>query len=104
MSTVEDIVKVEREAAAQLSAARKKAETIKRDGQAEAQQIVTAARAKRSQEAESILAETEKRLAEADACAAKRLQSHLSARKDRFARQAPHVIDWIINQILSCGD
>ncbi len=99
MGSVEEILRVEREAAANLDAARKEADAIKRKGRDDAAAIVAGARARRSSEEAAIMADVEGRLADVEAKTQEELNARLQARRRCFDKRAPEVADWVVSQI-----
>lgn len=101
MSKIEDIVHVEREAAEMLRRAQVEADTIKREGQAEAERIVEAARRQRLNEEKAITAEYDARIAEENTRMQSELDTLLAERQKAFDTHASSVTEWVVRRLMS---
>lgn len=100
MSTIDDILKTERETAEQLRLAKEQAEKIKKDARTDAARIVSDARAKRAQERQKILEETRARIAQADEKTEKELENARAENTEVFSKKKEDVAKWIVTRIL----
>jgi hypothetical protein len=100
MSKIEDIVNVEREAAEMLRKAQAEADTIKREGQSEAERIVEQARQRRLNEEKAIMAEYDARIAEEDDRMQSELDSLLAKRQKSFDTHVSQVTEWVIRRLM----
>ncbi len=100
MSTIEEIVKVEREAEAQLKAAQAEAEAIKRNGKLEAEKIVAEARTKKADYEKSFLESVENKLKISADKNRKNLESKLKKREKVFQEKAQETVEWLLDEII----
>ena len=99
MSTIEEIVKVEREAEARLKAAQTEAEAIKTAGKAEAKKIVDDANAKRVADEKKYLENVENQIKELADKSRKELDAKLKKREEVFEEKVPETVKWIVDEI-----
>ena len=100
MSTINDIVNVERAAAERLNTARQEAETIKQAGQAGAEQIREAARKQRMEEEQAIKTEFEQRWKAEEEQMQVELEKELARRRKKYETHAAAIVDWVTERIL----
>ncbi len=100
MSTIEEIVKVEREAEARLKSAQIEAEAIKNAGKAEAEKIVADARTKRADDEKAYFENVEKQIQEAADEKQKELEAKLKKREKVFEEKVPETVKWIVDEII----
>jgi len=100
MSTIEKIVQVENEAEAYLVAAQKESEEIKKNGKAQAERIVAAARAKRIDDEKTYFENIEKKINEISDINKKELEAKLKSREKRFNEKANQTAKFLVNQII----
>ncbi|MCK5852970.1 hypothetical protein KAH27_08090 [bacterium] len=100
MSTIEEIIKIERDTAAQLESAKKEAEKIKTAAREEAVIIIDDAKAKRKLQSEEIYNETDTQTSEFENKTMDELNEKLNRSKLSFDRQTGNVADWIVEQII----
>ncbi len=100
MSTIEKIIKIERDTAAQLESAKKEAEKIKTAARENAAEIIDDAKAKRKIQSEEILNKTDAQTSEFEKKTMDELNEKLGRSKLLFNRQTGNVADWIVEQII----
>ena len=103
MSTIEEIVSIERDAAAQLEAARKQADEIRTAAQDEAAQIVADARARRTEQEEQMRAELDQRLSKEDEQTQAEIARQSESRRATFEQHVDAAVDWVVERILGTG-
>jgi len=100
MSTIEEIIKIERDTAAQLETAKKEAEKIKTAAREDAAGIVDDAKAKRKTQSEEIFKITDDQTFEFEKKTMDELNEKLNRRKRLFNQKTGNVADWIVEQII----
>ena len=100
MSTIEEIIKIERESATQLEAAKKEAEMIKTAAREKASEIIEDAKSKKKIQAEEIFKEFEAQTSEFEKHTFDELNQKLNRSKSLFNQQTGNVADWIVEQII----
>ena len=100
MSTIEEIIKIERDTAAQLESAKKEAEKIKTAAREDAVGIIDDAKAKRKIQSEEIFNETDVQTSEFEKNTMNELNDKLDRSKMSFNQQTGNVADWIVKQII----
>ena len=100
MSTIEEIVKVEREAESRLKSAQEEAEAIKTAGKAEAKRIVAEARARRAGDEKAYLESVGNQIKASADKNQKELESKLKKRKEVFKIKAPETVKWLVDEIV----
>ena len=103
MSTIDDIVKIEAEAAAATAAAQKETERIRQEGLAAAAKITADAAAALAADIAAISASTDNRIKAEDDRIARENEQDLAGRKAQFDKQAAPAVDWIVNTLLTGG-
>ena len=100
MSTIEEIIKIERDTAAQLESAKKEAEKIKTAAREDAVGIIDDAKAKRKIQSEEIFNETDAQTSEFEKNTMNELNDKLNRSKMSFNQKTGNVADWIVEQII----
>ena len=100
MSTIEEIIKIERDTAAQLESAKKEAEKIKSAAREDAVGIIDDAKVKRKIQSEEIFDKTDSQTAEFEKKTMNELNVKLNRSKLLFNQQTGNVADWIVEQII----
>jgi len=100
MSTIEEIIKIERDTAAQLESAKKEAEKIKTAAREDAVGIIDDAKAKRKIQSEEIFNETDVQTSEFEKNTMNELNDKLNRSKMSFNQKIGKVADWIVEQII----
>ena len=100
MSTIEEIIKIERDTASQLESAKKEAEKIKTAAREDALGIIDDAKAKRKIQSEEIFDKTDAQTSEFKKMTMNELNEKLSRSKLVFKKQTGNVADWIVEQII----
>ncbi|RLD09839.1 MAG: hypothetical protein DRI44_07605 [Chlamydiae bacterium] len=100
MSTIEEIIKIEREATSQLEIAKKEAENIKNSAREEAVKILSAAKIECKAQTEDIYNKVDAHTIETEKNTLDQLNKKLNERKIIFSRQCNDVANWIVEQII----
>ena len=100
MSTIEDIIKIERDTASQLKTAKNEAEKIKTAAREDAAEIIDAAKAERKVQSEKIFNQTDAQTSIYEKEAMGKLNEKLERGELLFNKQTGNVADWIVEQII----
>ncbi len=100
MSTIEEIVKVEREAEARLKSAQTEAETIKNNGKADAEKIIAEARSRRAGDEKAYFENIKVQINEDAEKKQKMLDAELKKSKEFFDEKAPETVKWLVDEIV----
>jgi len=100
MSTIEEIIKIERESAAQLEDAKKEAEMIKTAAREEAAEIIEDAKSKKKIQSEEIFNKINAQTSDFEKHTIDELNKKLSHSNLLFNQQTGSVADWIVEQII----
>ncbi len=100
MSTIEEIIKVERDSATQLETAKKEAEKIKTAAREEAAGIIDDSKNKCKVQAEDIFNKINAQTSEFEKNTMNELNKKLSQSKLLFNQQSDNVANWIVEQII----
>ncbi len=102
MSTIEEIVKVEREAETRLKSAQAEADSIISNGKAEAKKIVADARVRRADDENAYLENIESQIKVSADKSQKELETKLKKREEVFRKKTPETVKWIVDEIIRC--
>jgi len=100
MSTIEEIVKVEREAEERLKSAQAEAETIKNNAKTQSGKIVAEARAKRVNVEKEYFENIKKKIREEAKEKQIELETELNKRQETFEKKAPETVKWLVDEII----
>ncbi len=103
MSNIDEIVKIEAEAAATVAAAQKEAERIRQEGLAAAAKIAEDAKAAMIADAASVSAATDERIKAEDERTMRENAQKMTERQAQFEKQAAAAVKWIVNTLLTSG-
>jgi len=96
MSTIEEIIKVERDSATQLETAKKEAEKIKTGAREEAARIIDNSKDKCKLQAEDIFNKIDAQTSEFEKNIMNELNEKLTQSKLLFNQQSDNVANWIV--------
>ena len=100
MSTIEEIIKVERDTVSQLETAKKEAEKIKTEAREKAAEIIDNAKKECKLQAETIFNKADAQTSEFEKKTLNELNEKLNQSKSLFKQQSGQVADWIVEQII----
>ncbi len=100
MSTIEEIIKIERETAEKLNSAKKEAEKIKEDARAEAANIIAQAKADRKKQSADIIKNIDSKIAEIEKKKFDEVNQSILSANSSFNQKADSIADWIVEQII----
>ena len=100
MSTIEEIIRIERETSAQLDAAKSEAERIKNDARDEAAKIIADAKKQRAEQTVKIISNIDEKIAGIEIQKLNDLNKKMDQANKAFNQKADTVAEWIVEQII----
>jgi len=100
MSTIEEIIRIERETSAQLNAAKSEAERIKNDARDEAAKIIADAKKQRAEQTVKIISNIDEKIAGIEIQKLNDLNKKMDQANKAFNQKADTVAEWIVEQII----
>ena len=100
MSTIEEIIKIERDTASQLKTAKNDAEKIKIAAREDAKEIIEVAKAERKVQSEKIFNQADAQTSIFEKETMGKLNEKLECNELLFNQQTDNVADWIVEQII----
>jgi len=100
MSTIEEIIRIERETSAQLDAAKSEAERIKNDARDEAAKIIADAKKQRAEQTVKIISNIDEKIAGIEIQKFNDLNKKMDQANKAFNQKADTVAEWIVEQII----